>query len=55
MKYKCEVCNGLGGLDAGNPFGYIVVECGNCEGTGEVDWVRRVCPLKWNEEKEEWE
>lgn len=34
MKYKCNVCNGIGSFHG--------LKCSNCANTGKVDWIRRI-------------
>lgn len=42
---ECPICKGDGELDYGW-WAPIIKNCGNCKGTGKVDWIRRICPLK---------
>ncbi len=50
---RCKVCDGHGEVDIGW-MGCIIEKCGNCEGTGKVDWIRNVIPLHYNEDTREW-
>ena len=53
MKYKCVVCDGQGMVDAGW-MAPLPEECGNCNGKGEVDWIRNAMPLYFSIKTGEW-
>ena len=53
MRYKCKVCAGHGEVDIGW-YAAMIVPCGNCEGTGNCDWIRNIMPLYYSETKGEW-
>jgi len=53
MKYKCRVCSGQGKVDAGWT-GPLIIDCGNCEGTGYCDWIRNAIPLYYDEKENKW-
>jgi len=50
---KCKACDGYGEVDVGWHC-CIIQPCGNCDGTGKVDWIRRIRPLTYDEDIGEW-
>ena len=41
--YECPICKGHGEVDVGW-YNSCIIPCGNCEGTGQCDWIRNAIP-----------